>query len=188
MRGRFMSDVAKPAAKKYASFAEFYPFYLSEHSERTCRRLHFAGRRSRAGVFVALSSRAIRGGCSRAWSPARLCLAGISSSETSRPRSSAALSFMGECGCLADPDGRIRFEHAGHPGARAARPGIHNHAGSAVLVEFNLAASGYGFGLRASLAPNDAELVQEARRAVNMGLRAPIVTEALGSPAQQSLV
>ena len=25
------------------SFAEFYPFYLSEHSNRTCRRLHFAG-------------------------------------------------------------------------------------------------------------------------------------------------
>ena len=38
-----MSDVAKPAAKKYDSFAEFYPFYLSEHSDRTCRRLHFAG-------------------------------------------------------------------------------------------------------------------------------------------------
>ena len=38
-----MSDVAKPAARKYGSFAEFYPFYLSEHSDRTCRRLHFAG-------------------------------------------------------------------------------------------------------------------------------------------------
>ena len=25
------------------SFAEFYPFYLGEHSNRTCRRLHFAG-------------------------------------------------------------------------------------------------------------------------------------------------
>jgi hypothetical protein len=37
-----MSDVAKPA-KKYGSFAEFYPFYLSEHSDRTCRRLHFIG-------------------------------------------------------------------------------------------------------------------------------------------------
>ena len=38
-----MSDVAKPPARKYVSFAEFYPFYLSEHSDRTCRRLHFAG-------------------------------------------------------------------------------------------------------------------------------------------------
>jgi hypothetical protein len=25
------------------SFAEFYPFYLGEHSNRTCRRLHFVG-------------------------------------------------------------------------------------------------------------------------------------------------
>jgi hypothetical protein len=41
--GTAMSDIAKPAARKYGSFAEFYPFYLSEHSDRTCRRLHFAG-------------------------------------------------------------------------------------------------------------------------------------------------
>ena len=27
----------------YTSFAEFYPFYLSEHSNRVCRRLHFIG-------------------------------------------------------------------------------------------------------------------------------------------------
>ena len=27
----------------FASFAEFYPYYLSEHQDRTCRRLHFAG-------------------------------------------------------------------------------------------------------------------------------------------------
>ena len=29
--------------RKYASFAEFYPFYLSEHASRTTRRLHFLG-------------------------------------------------------------------------------------------------------------------------------------------------
>ena len=29
--------------KRFASFREFYPFYLSEHSNRTSRRLHFAG-------------------------------------------------------------------------------------------------------------------------------------------------
>jgi hypothetical protein len=27
----------------YSSFAEFYPFYLGEHRNRTCRRLHFIG-------------------------------------------------------------------------------------------------------------------------------------------------
>ncbi len=30
-------------AKRFASMAEFYPFYLSEHSNRTSRRLHFVG-------------------------------------------------------------------------------------------------------------------------------------------------
>lgn len=29
--------------KRFASFREFYPFYLSEHSNRTSRRLHFIG-------------------------------------------------------------------------------------------------------------------------------------------------
>jgi hypothetical protein len=27
----------------YNSFAEFYPFYLTEHANRTCRRLHVIG-------------------------------------------------------------------------------------------------------------------------------------------------
>ncbi|MFC5741701.1 DUF962 domain-containing protein [Dyella tabacisoli] len=27
----------------YADFREFYPYYLSEHSNRICRRLHFIG-------------------------------------------------------------------------------------------------------------------------------------------------
>jgi hypothetical protein len=29
--------------KTFTSFADFYPFYLSEHSHPACRRLHFAG-------------------------------------------------------------------------------------------------------------------------------------------------
>lgn len=29
--------------KHYRSFSQFYPFYLSEHRNRTCRRLHFVG-------------------------------------------------------------------------------------------------------------------------------------------------
>lgn len=28
---------------RYANFRAFYPFYLSEHSNRNCRRMHFAG-------------------------------------------------------------------------------------------------------------------------------------------------
>lgn len=31
------------SVKSIRSFAEFYPFYLGEHSNRTCRRLHFIG-------------------------------------------------------------------------------------------------------------------------------------------------
>ncbi|MGM0564588.1 MAG: Mpo1-like protein [Pseudomonadota bacterium] len=27
----------------FASFKEFYPYYLQEHSDRVCRRLHFVG-------------------------------------------------------------------------------------------------------------------------------------------------
>ena len=40
------------AAKRYATFAEFYPFYLGEHSNRTCRRLHFIG--TSAGLLCGL--------------------------------------------------------------------------------------------------------------------------------------
>lgn len=32
-----------PDLKAINSFAEFYPFYLTEHKDRTCRRLHFVG-------------------------------------------------------------------------------------------------------------------------------------------------
>jgi hypothetical protein len=30
-------------AGDFTSFKDFYPYYLSEHSDRTCRRLHFIG-------------------------------------------------------------------------------------------------------------------------------------------------
>lgn len=39
--------------KKFSSFAEFYPFYLSEHSNLACRRLHFAG--AWIGIFCVLT-------------------------------------------------------------------------------------------------------------------------------------
>ena len=29
--------------KKFESFSQFYPFYLAEHANGTCRRLHFIG-------------------------------------------------------------------------------------------------------------------------------------------------
>ncbi|MBT2294209.1 Mpo1-like protein [Pseudomonas fluorescens] len=29
--------------RRFNTFAEFYPYYLSEHSNSTCRRLHFIG-------------------------------------------------------------------------------------------------------------------------------------------------
>ncbi|MDD3764365.1 MAG: DUF962 domain-containing protein [Nevskiales bacterium] len=34
-------DSATPG--DFKTFAEFYPYYLQEHSDRTCRRLHFVG-------------------------------------------------------------------------------------------------------------------------------------------------
>lgn len=30
-------------AREFTSFSEFYPYYLAEHADRTCRRLHFVG-------------------------------------------------------------------------------------------------------------------------------------------------
>ena len=38
--------------QRFASFREFYPFYLSEHANRVSRRLHFAGS---CGVLVLLA-------------------------------------------------------------------------------------------------------------------------------------
>ena len=36
----------------YATFSEFYPFYLSEHANPTCRRLHFVGTSLVIGCIV----------------------------------------------------------------------------------------------------------------------------------------
>ena len=37
---------------RFATFAEFYPFYLSEHRHPVCRRLHFVGSTLVIGTIV----------------------------------------------------------------------------------------------------------------------------------------
>ena len=41
---------------QFASFREFYPYYLAEHGNRTCRRLHFVGSSLVLGCLVMLLS------------------------------------------------------------------------------------------------------------------------------------
>ncbi|AIR91677.1 DUF962 domain-containing protein [Pseudomonas cremoricolorata] len=45
-------------AKRFQSFKEFYPYYLDEHRDRTCRRLHFVG----TTLVIALLAYAIGSG------------------------------------------------------------------------------------------------------------------------------
>jgi hypothetical protein len=54
-----MNPAAPSASQgRFRSFADFYPFYLSEHSNRVCRRLHFIGT---ALVLAALVTAAVTG-------------------------------------------------------------------------------------------------------------------------------
>jgi hypothetical protein len=48
-----LADTARP--QSFASFEEFYPWYLSEHSNRTCRRLHVVG----TGLVIATAAYAV---------------------------------------------------------------------------------------------------------------------------------
>lgn len=51
-----MNSAAPPASQgRYRRFADFYPFYLSEHSNRACRRLHFVGTALALAALVAAS-------------------------------------------------------------------------------------------------------------------------------------
>jgi hypothetical protein len=43
---------------EFTSFSDFYPYYLQEHSNRTCRRLHFAG----TSLVIALAVSAVATG------------------------------------------------------------------------------------------------------------------------------
>lgn len=39
-------------SQSFNRFAEFYPFYLDEHRNRTCRRLHFVGTTLALSILV----------------------------------------------------------------------------------------------------------------------------------------
>lgn len=39
--------------RQFDSFSEFYPYYLEEHANRTCRRLHFVGTSLVIGLVLA---------------------------------------------------------------------------------------------------------------------------------------
>ena len=39
-------------SQKFNSFREFYPFYLGEHANRTCRNLHFVGTSLALGILI----------------------------------------------------------------------------------------------------------------------------------------
>ena len=41
---------------QFANFREFYPYYLAEHGDRRCRRLHFVGSSLVLGCLVALAA------------------------------------------------------------------------------------------------------------------------------------
>ena len=38
-----MTNGPQPRTEAFSSFAEFYPYYLGEHANIACRRLHFVG-------------------------------------------------------------------------------------------------------------------------------------------------
>ena len=44
---------SQPApGERYPSFSAFYPYYIHEHSNRTCRRIHVVGLGAGVGVMV----------------------------------------------------------------------------------------------------------------------------------------
>lgn len=53
-----MSTMQNSGGARYASFREFYPFYLSEHRSRSSRRLHVCG----TLLALALAAAALVGG------------------------------------------------------------------------------------------------------------------------------
>lgn len=47
------SSIQSGDTPKFDSFKAFYPFYLNEHSNLTCRRLHFVGTALVIGLLIA---------------------------------------------------------------------------------------------------------------------------------------
>jgi hypothetical protein len=52
------NDPDTAPGERYRSFRDFYPYYLSEHSDRTCRRLHFIG----TGLVLVILAAALASG------------------------------------------------------------------------------------------------------------------------------
>lgn len=46
-------------SREFASFREFYPYYLGEHSDRACRRLHFVGSSLVLAVLALVATTAV---------------------------------------------------------------------------------------------------------------------------------
>ena len=52
-----MNDNSGMSSGTFSCFADFYPFYLSQHADRTCRRLHFVGTSlGAAAILLSLST------------------------------------------------------------------------------------------------------------------------------------
>ncbi len=99
---------------RISSFREFYPYYLAEHRDRTCRRLHFVG----SSLVLALVALVLFGALS-AWWLLALPLIGYGFAwighfgfEKNRPAtfSYPLYSFLGDWVMFRDMlTGRIRF-------------------------------------------------------------------------------
>jgi hypothetical protein len=44
--------MANDNSERFTSFAEFYPYYLQEHSNDICRRLHYVGSLLVLSIFI----------------------------------------------------------------------------------------------------------------------------------------
>jgi hypothetical protein len=53
-KGMLMPTFLEPHMKDFSSFRDFYPFYLSQHANLTCRNLHLVG--SLSGLVMAVSA------------------------------------------------------------------------------------------------------------------------------------